>query len=116
MTLDFGHLHMAAQFYGFDAVDAVRDIAPLIRHCHVHDNFGGTVFHTEKQQTQQVPFGKGDAHMPVGWGNIDFTALFSCFLRNYRGLLITELRSRYFDATGESAANICTITRRLLAA
>ncbi len=116
ITLDFGHLHMAAQFYGFDEIEAVRDIAPLIRHCHVHDNFGGAVYHTEKQQTHQIPFGKGDSHMPVGWGDIDFRSLFEQFLHQYKGLLITELRSRYFEATGESAANIIHIAKALRAA
>ncbi|MBN2792946.1 MAG: sugar phosphate isomerase/epimerase [Desulfuromonadales bacterium] len=116
ITLDFGHLHMSSKFYGFDEIDAVRSIAPLIRHCHVHDNFGGLVYHTEKQQTHLMPFGKGDAHMPVGWGEIDFHALFNLFLHDYQGLLITELRSRYFDATGESAANIIHIAQSLRAA
>lgn len=116
ITLDFGHLNMAANFYGFDPVAAVRQIAPLIRHCHVHDNFGGAVFHTEKQQTHQIPLGKGDSHMPIGWGNIDFTSLFACFLHLYEGLLITELRGRYFDATGESAANLMQIVHKLKAA
>lgn len=113
ITLDFGHLNMAANFYGFDQIDAVRQIAPLIRHCHVHDNFGGAVFHTEKQQTHQIPLGKGDSHMPIGWGNIDFVNLFACFLHQYEGLLITELRGRYFDATEESAANLMQIVQKL---
>lgn len=107
---------MAANFYGFDPVAAVRQIAPLIRHCHVHDNFGGAVFHTEKQQTHQIPLGKGDSHMSIGWGNIDFASLFACFLHQYEGLLITELRGRYFDATGESAANLMQIVHKLKAA
>lgn len=115
ITLDFGHLNIAANFYGFDQIEAVKEIAPLIRHCHVHDNFGGAVFHTEKQQTQQIPLGKGDSHMPVGWGNIDFYSLLDCFLHQYDGLLITELRGRYFDATGESATNLMQIVQELMA-
>ncbi|MBN2791894.1 MAG: sugar phosphate isomerase/epimerase [Desulfuromonadales bacterium] len=116
ITLDFGHLHMAAQFYGFDEYNAVRQIAHLIRHCHVHDNFGGSVYHTDKQQTHQIPLGKGDSHMPVGWGDIDFSGLFSCFLHQYQGLLITELRGRYFAATGESAANLARLIANLKSA
>jgi len=116
INLDFGHLHMASKFYGFDEIGAVKQIAHLIRHCHVHDNFGGSVYHTDKQQTHQIPLGKGDSHMPVGWGDIDFSSLFSCFLDRYQGLLITELRGRYFDATGESATNLLRITETLQAA
>lgn len=116
ITLDFGHLHMSSKFFGFDEISAVRDIVPLIRHCHVHDNFGGAVYHTEKQQTQQIPLGRGDAHMPVGWGEIDFYTLFDLFLLDYKGLLIAELRSRYFESTGESATNIVYIAKSLKAA
>jgi sugar phosphate isomerase/epimerase len=116
ITLDFGHLNMSAQFYGFDQLEAVESIAGLIRHCHVHDNFGGAVYHSEKIQTHQIPLGKGDSHMPVGWGNIDFAGLLACFIHDYEGLLITELRGRYFDSTTESVANLERITRNLKAA
>jgi len=116
ITLDFGHLHMSSKFYGFEEEAAVRQIADLIRHCHVHDNFGGSVYHTDKQQTHQIPLGKGDSHMPIGWGNIDFDKLFSCFYDRYQGLLITELRGRYFESTGESAANLLCIIEKLKAA
>jgi sugar phosphate isomerase/epimerase len=110
INLDTGHLYMAARFYGFDPVDAVMDMAPLIAHCHVHDNFGLSIHHNEKQQTHLVPFGRGDAHMPVGWGEIPIDDILGAFIDDYRGLLITELRGRYFESTGESVENL----RRIL--
>ncbi|HQL91592.1 MAG TPA: sugar phosphate isomerase/epimerase [Syntrophales bacterium] len=113
VNLDTGHLYMAAKFYGFDPVDAVSDMAPLIAHAHVHDNFGLSIHHNEKQQTHLVPFGRGDAHMPVGWGEIPIGDLLGAFLEGYRGLLITELRSRYFDSTGESVASLQRIVAEL---
>jgi sugar phosphate isomerase/epimerase len=106
INLDTGHLYMAAKFYGFDPVDAVTEMAPLIAHAHVHDNFGLSIHHNEKQQTHLVPFGRGDAHMPVGWGEIPIGSMLEAFLGGYRGLLITELRGRYFESTGESVANL----------
>jgi sugar phosphate isomerase/epimerase len=113
ITLDFGHLNMAARFYGFDPVAEAAAVAPLIVHCHLHDNFGRAVYATERQQTHQVPLGKGDSHMPVGWGNIDFDGIAATFLNGYEGLLITELRPRYFDATPESVRAIEGLLRRL---
>ena len=113
INLDFGHLQMSSRFYDLDPVAEVRAIAPLIAHCHVHDNFGSPVFHTEKLQTHQIPFGKGDSHMPVGWGAIPFRELFAEFIDGYHGLLICELRSRYFDQTAESAGNLSAILREL---
>jgi sugar phosphate isomerase/epimerase len=75
----------------------------------VHDNFGNPVYHTEKLQTHQIPFGKGDSHMPVGWGAIPFRDIFAEFIDNYDGMLICELRSRYFEQTRESANALVTI-------
>lgn len=113
INLDFGHLHMASKFYDFDEVAEVRAIAPFIVHCHVHDNFGNPVYHTEKQQTHQIPFGKGDSHMPVGWGDIPFRDLFAEFIYSYDGILICELRGRYFEQTPESAKSLAVILKEL---
>jgi len=113
INLDFGHLHLSSRFYGLDLVAEARAIAPLITHCHVHDNFGNPVNHTEKLQTHQIPFGKGDSHMPVGWGDIPFTTILAEFINSYDGLLICELRGRYFEHTRESAENLGTLLKGL---
>ena len=109
MNLDFGHLHLSARFYDLDMIAEVQGVAPLIAHCHIHDNFGHSVFFNEKIQTHQIPFGRGDSHMPVGWGSIPFKDLFAQFIKGYDGLLICELRSRYFDQTGEAAKNLASL-------
>jgi len=106
IILDVGHLFMAARYYDFDPVAATATISDLIAHCHVHDNFGYAVYHHEKQQTHQLPFGKGDSHMPVGWGGIPLAAILAEFIPIYQGTLLMELRSRYFDHTEESRQNL----------
>lgn len=106
INLDIGHLYMAARYYQFDSVDAVVSIRDLIVHTHVHDNFGGTVYSHEKIQTHQIPFGRGDAHMPVGWGGIPLSEILSVYCPSYSGLLMMELRNRYFHDTGESFDNL----------
>lgn len=50
INLDFGHLHMAATYYGFNILAAVDSLKEMIVHTHIHDNFGGIVHHWEKQQ------------------------------------------------------------------
>jgi sugar phosphate isomerase/epimerase len=106
IILDIGHLYMAAGFYNFDPVEAVVDIRNLIAHTHVHDNFGKAVFHHEKMQTHQIPFGKGDSHMPVGWGEIPIVRIISTYIDTYQGMFMMELRSRYFNYVEESKANL----------
>jgi sugar phosphate isomerase/epimerase len=106
VTLDIGHLYMAAQFYSFDPVEAVRNVKDLIVHTHVHDNFGGAVYYNEKIQTHQIPLGRGDSHMPVGWGEIPIALILSSYLQSYSGLMIMELRNRYFPHLKESKTNL----------
>ena len=113
MNLDIGHLNMAAHFYGFDPVEAVRDCGANIAHTHIHDNFGKSVYHYEKQQTHQIPFGRGDSHMPIGWGSAPITEILSAYLDNYDGLLIMELRSRYFSHTLQSSKNLISLLSSL---
>jgi sugar phosphate isomerase/epimerase len=113
INLDFGHLQMSSKYYDLDPISEVRAIAPLIAHCHVHDNFGNPVYHTEKIQTHQIPFGKGDSHMPVGWGAIPISDILAEFISSYDGMLICELRSRYFEQTRTSAEALATILQNL---
>jgi sugar phosphate isomerase/epimerase len=67
-TCDVGHLALAASFFGFDLILAIRMMKPYLRHLHLHDNklvpfpVGGT----NKQA------GLGDLHLPPGKGLIDF--------------------------------------------
>jgi sugar phosphate isomerase/epimerase len=113
VTLDIGHLYMAAKFFGFQPVDAVIGIRELIAHTHIHDNFGGSICYNEKIQTHQIPFGRGDAHMPVGWGEIPFPAILSAYMPGWDGLMIQELRSRYFGHLQEAKENLIRLVESL---
>jgi hypothetical protein len=73
ITLDIGHLYMAAKFYDFDPAEAVAEIKDLIAHTHVHD--------------------------PIA-------EILSTFIDSYHGMLMMELRSRYFDHVEESRRNL----------
>lgn len=113
INLDFGHLYMASTFYNFDPIKAVEKIKGLIAHTHIHDNFGGVVHHFQKQQTHQLCLGKGDNHMPVGWGQIPISDILQTILPEYKGLFMMELRSRYFKHIKESAQNLSAILSML---
>ncbi len=113
ITLDTGHLYMSSRFYGFDPVAAAGSVKEHIVHSHVHDNFGGAIYYNQKIQTHQIPLGQGDSHMPVGWGSAPLSAIFSAYLENYSGLIIMELRSRYFERIKESKENLIQILNAL---
>jgi sugar phosphate isomerase/epimerase len=113
MTLDIGHLFMTSRFNGFNPVAAVSEARDIIGHVHIHDNFGDAVYYGDKQQTHQIPFGSGDSHMPVGWGAIPFREILRTIMDSCKGLLIMELRPRYFAYTEESRRNLKKILTAL---
>lgn len=104
ITLDVGHAHLAACRYGFDLVKEVGSIAPLVKHIHLHDNFGHTCYSTERKQYEMAATGRGDMHMPIGWGNIPAAEVLAG-LGDYRGLITLELRPRYREYYQEALDN-----------
>lgn len=67
----------------------------------------------EKQQIHQIPFSRGDSHMPVGWGSIPVCDIFSIFMLNYDGMFIMELRNRYFKHIRESRENLLSVLQKI---
>jgi sugar phosphate isomerase/epimerase len=103
MTLDVGHAYLAAAQFRFDFLGAVRAAAPYIRHVHMNDNFGRynplrlQDFTLYKTQTpaDTFPLGKGDLHLPVGWGAIPLDRVFA-ILRGYTGTVVHEYKYNLF--------------------
>ncbi len=103
MTLDIGHAYLAAAHFRFDFLEAVRDAFPVVRHVHVNDNFGRydplrlenfTLYRTQTP-ADTFPLGKGDLHLPVGWGAIPLDRVCG-LLGGYQGTLIHEYRAHLF--------------------
>ena len=108
MTLDIGHAHLSAAYFRFEFLEAIRSTLPHVRHVHVNDNFGRydplrlenfTLYRTQTQ-ADTFPLGKGDLHLPVGWGQIPIEKVFE-LLRGYRGTVIHEYRYNLFFGSAE---------------
>ena len=95
ITLDFAHLFLAANYCGFNYLEAIREAAPYIRHLHASDNFGrlGGVF---SSLSDRIPYGDGDVHLPPGWGEIPYVDALSQ-LSEYEGLYVLELPSHFHN-------------------
>lgn len=109
MTLDLAHLHIAAHAVGDNYLDAVTLAAPYVRHLHMNDNFGKLDVGFDSE-TDRLPYGEADLHLPPGWGSIPYEDVFRC-LRAYEGDLILEIKEQYWDYFGEALEN----TKQLLA-
>lgn len=95
MTLDTGHLNLAAAYYGADPLAWARKARPWVAHTHIHDNHGIVNFYTENDKEGMLPFGRGDEHNVPGSGTFPFDTFFSLF-REYGGLHLFEPSSRFF--------------------
>lgn len=99
MTLDIGHLYIAAHDVGFDYLDAVSEAAPWVRHLHVSDNLGrlDQGFDTEHDRWA---FGEADIHMPPGWGCVPYAETFAR-MPGYAGDMILEIKPGFLDRAGQ---------------
>jgi sugar phosphate isomerase/epimerase len=104
ITLDLGHAYLAACHYNFDLLEGVEAIAPYVRHIHLHDNFGRSCASYEKKQAEMAATGRGDMHMPIGWGEIPARDIFAR-LSTFDGVITLEMRPRYSAYYGEALAN-----------
>ena len=107
MTLDVGHLYIAANDLRFDFLAAVRRAAPWVRHIHAHDNFGllDRGFDAERDRW---PFGEADVHLPPGWGNIPHRQVLDR-LSEYKGDIVLEIKPDFLDEFEEALLNMETI-------
>ncbi|HQE93401.1 MAG TPA: sugar phosphate isomerase/epimerase [Anaerolineae bacterium] len=94
LTLDVGHLFIAARELGFDFLAEVREAAPWVKHIHAHDNFGLLDQGFDAEQ-ERWPFGEADLHMPPGWGAIPWRDVCTC-LPDYDGDVILEIKPGFW--------------------
>ncbi len=121
MTLDVGHAYLAAAYYRFEFLEAIRSALPLVRHIHVNDNFGRynplrlenfTLYRTQTS-ADTFPLGKGDLHLPLGWGGIPLEKVFEA-LRGYEGTVIHEyLYNLFLESAADDFRRIQSLSTML---
>ncbi len=93
VTMDLGHLYMAARADGLDFAGEVRQALPSLVHLHIHDNFGDST--GSASYLEALPYGFGDLHLPVGWGSIPWEEVLPD-LAAYRGVWMMEIEFRFY--------------------
>ena len=109
ITLDLGHLHLAAQALGEDYLQAIATAAPWVCHLHINDNFGKLDMGVD-YEGYRLPYGEADLHLPPGWGAIPFAEAFAR-LDDFAGDIILEIKSRYREHLDEALMNTQRILR-----
>lgn len=93
ICLDTGHAFLASRYLGFDFIDAVREISPLVDHIHLTDNLG-RVGLADAGLNERYATGDGDLHLPPGWGEIPLEDFFSVPFPK-EPTVILEMRSHF---------------------
>ena len=71
LCIDFGHVWISARWLGYDFLAGIERLAPLTTHFHINDNMGVSDY-----TGKSVNLGRGDLHLPPGWGTIPFEEVF----------------------------------------
>jgi sugar phosphate isomerase/epimerase len=103
--LDFSHAHIMAQFRGMNYIDTLEAFAPVANHLHVHDSLGRpTSIEGFFRPAEQIAFGMGDLHLPMGWGDIPWDAILPRLPFRAGTVMIVELSERHWAELDACAA------------
>ena len=94
-TIDFSHAYINCNHNKVDFIEQIKTMVPITRHLHIHDSFGRLKKMDTYMHSEDVTYGQGDIHLPLGWGDIPFKKIFSKFLFSSDIVLNFELSDRY---------------------
>jgi sugar phosphate isomerase/epimerase len=109
-TLDFSHVYLYSTFLGLDFRAQVEAFAPVTGHLHVHDSFGRPKLTPMYAPSEELAFGLGDLHLPLGWGDIPWGEILPGLAFQDGTAFIVELPPHFADEAPAVAAE----ARRLI--
>ncbi len=96
-TLDFGHARIQTQLLGQDYGESCRSFAPQANHLHVHDCFGAPRNLWTPVESENLAYGLGDLHAPLGWGDMLWEDVFPTLALQPGTILMLEIQRRYWS-------------------
>ena len=76
--LDISHGYLNCTYRNAHFIDEIKHMAPLSEHIHMHDSHGMLMKSMWTwNQAEASAYGKGDLHLPLGWGDIPFEKIFT---------------------------------------
>ncbi len=107
--LDISHAVLHCDNLGIDWRKEVPALIPFAKHVHVHDSFGRTHNIPTHTTQEDLGFGIGDLHLPVGWGSLPFDEIVTAKPFPKGAIFNIELDKHRWHALTETIAQ----TRRL---
>jgi sugar phosphate isomerase/epimerase len=110
-TLDYSHAWIAAAHCKFDFLEAVRIVAPVVGHLHIHDSHGRPPHEPPTRFSDEVAYGVYDLHLPIGWGNVPFDKAISAMSIAPGTRVTIELLERFWDELEGTLAVVRSLCR-----
>ena len=95
-TLDISHAYLQTTHTGLDFEDEIEAFAPVACHLHIHDSFGRPGDRTGFA-SEQLAYGIGDLHLPLGWGDIDWRKILPRLAVKPGSIFMIELPSQFWE-------------------
>ena len=109
-TLDFSHVYLHSTFLGLDFLEQVEAFAPVTGHLHVHNSFGRPKLVPIYAPSEELAFGLGDLHLPLGWGDIPWDDMLPRLAVREGTVFMIELPPQF----AEEAPQVAAEARRLI--
>ena len=94
-TIDFSHAYINCILRNKNLISEIETMVPFTEHLHVHDSFGKYKTMYTYIFAEDITYGQGDIHLPLGWGNIPFNEIFSACAFKKDIFFNFELSRRY---------------------
>ena len=114
ITIDFSHAYLNCKHNKVDYLDQLSTMVPLAEHLHIHDSFGKLKVMDTYKHSEDVTYGQGDIHLPLGWGSIPFEKIFSTFSFSpniFLNLELSERYKRYYKSSFDIANNLVQLMK-----
>ena len=95
--LDFSHAFLLSEKRGANFLEEAAALAPLAKHLHLHDLFGKTTRIRARHRAEQLAYGVGDLHLPLGLGSIPWDDLMERCRFPAGVIFINELAPHYWS-------------------
>ena len=113
-TIDFSHAYLNCTHNKVDFIEQIKTMVPLTRHLHIHDSFGRLKKMDTYMHSEDVTYGQGDIHLPLGWGDISFEKIFSTFSFSpdiFLNFELSDRYKRYYQSSYETAKKLILLMK-----
>ncbi len=113
-TIDFSHAYINCNLNNKDLISELEAMAPFTEHLHVHDSFGKFKTMDTYIFPEDITYGQGDIHLPLGWGDIPFEKIFSTLnLKKdiFFNFELTQRYKKYYSQNIEKAKELISLMK-----